>query len=223
MVYSNWLHRSRMSLSGYPIPFLKSVSISETKLSNATSFLDTVGNSSWLFTFLSVLTCFSVWINTILVAIQIDTKYVIYVLQVTCPGKNGRRTYFDNCVSQHLSGAGSSPAGSVGRDLNLLKLNYQYFITSVAVVLVVRWYFNGILVLFCFQFCVCRKRLSSPRCRSELIDSAWVVIVPGQNCIKNPKKLRRGKILLHLKIYFWHDCLRIYGIFHVCLCRQTHM
>ena len=30
-----------------------------------------------------------------------------------------RRTYFDNCVSQHLSGAGSSPAGAVGRDLNL--------------------------------------------------------------------------------------------------------
>ena len=44
----------------------------------------------------------------------------------------------DNCVSQHLSGAGSSPAGSVGRDLNLQKLNYQYLTTSVAVVLVVR-------------------------------------------------------------------------------------
>ena len=27
---------------------------------------------------------------------------------------------------------------------------------------------------------VCRKRLSSPRCRSELIDSASVVIIPGQ-------------------------------------------
>ena len=51
---------------------------------------------------------------------------------------NGRRTYFDNCVSQHLSGAGSSPAGSVGRDLNLQKLNYQCLTTSVAVVLVVR-------------------------------------------------------------------------------------
>ena len=37
----------------------------------------------------------------------------------------GRRTYFDNCVSQHLSGAGWSPAGSVGRDFNLQKLNYQ--------------------------------------------------------------------------------------------------
>ena len=49
-----------------------------------------------------------------------------------------RRTYFDNRVSQHLSGAGSSPAGSVGRDLNLQKLNYQYLTTSVAVVLVVR-------------------------------------------------------------------------------------
>ena len=43
-----------------------------------------------------------------------------------------------NYVSQHVSGAGSSPAGSVGRDLNLQKLNYQYLTTSVAVVLVVR-------------------------------------------------------------------------------------
>ena len=34
---------------------------------------------------------------------------------------SGCRTYFDNCVSQHLSGAGSSPAGSVGRDLNFAK------------------------------------------------------------------------------------------------------
>ena len=50
----------------------------------------------------------------------------------------GRRTYFENCVGQHLSGAGSSPGGSVGRDLNLQKLNYQYLTTSVAVVLVVR-------------------------------------------------------------------------------------
>ena len=64
------------------------------------------------------------------------------------------------------------------------KLNYQYLTTRVAVVLVVRGYFNGSLVLFCVQCCVCRKRLSSPRCRSELIDSAWVVIVPGQKCIK---------------------------------------
>ena len=47
-------------------------------------------------------------------------------------------TFFANCVSQHLSGAGSSSAGSVGRDLNLQKLNYQYLTTSVAVVLVVR-------------------------------------------------------------------------------------
>ena len=47
----------------------------------------------------------------------------------------GRRIHF---VGQHLSGAGSSPAGSVGRDLNLQKLNYQYLTTSVAVVLVVR-------------------------------------------------------------------------------------
>ena len=41
-------------------------------------------------------------------------------------------------VGQHLSGAGSSPAGSVGRDLNLQKLSYQWLTTSVAVVLIVR-------------------------------------------------------------------------------------
>ena len=40
------------------------------------------------------------------------------------------------------------------------------------------------MVLFCVQCCVYRKRLSSPRCRSELIDSAWVVIVPGQKMHK---------------------------------------
>ena len=94
---------------------------------------------------------------------------------------------FQHCVSQHLSGAGSSPAGSVGRDLNLQKLNYQYLTTSVAVVLVVRWYFNGYLVLFCVQCCVCRKRQSSPSCRSVLIESAWVVIVPGQKMHKKNK------------------------------------
>ena len=42
-----------------------------------------------------------------------------------------------------MSGAGSSPAGSIGRDLKLQKLNYQYLTTSVAVELVARWYFNG--------------------------------------------------------------------------------
>ena len=46
-------------------------------------------------------------------------------------------------VAQRLraskSGAGSIPAGSVGRDLNLQNLYYhQYLTTSVAVVLVVR-------------------------------------------------------------------------------------
>ena len=45
-------------------------------------------------------------------------------------------------------------------------------------------YFNGLLVLFSVQCCVCSKRLSSPSCRSELIESAWVVIVPGQKCIQ---------------------------------------
>ena len=65
-------------------------------------------------------------------------------------------TYFNNCVSQHLCGA-----GSVGRNLNLPKLNYQYLTTGVAVVLVIRSFLNGQLVLFCVQCCVCRKRLSS--------------------------------------------------------------
>ena len=38
---------------------------------------------------------------------------------------------------------------------------------------------------FCSVFnVVCVVNVSSPRCRSELIDSAWVVIVPGQKCIK---------------------------------------
>ena len=49
-----------------------------------------------------------------------------------------------------MSGAGSSLAGSVSRDLNLQKLNYQYLTTSVAVVLVVRWFcsvFNVVCVV----------------------------------------------------------------------------
>ena len=36
----------------------------------------------------------------------------------------GRRTYFDKFVSQHLSGAGSSPSGSISRYLNSEKLHY---------------------------------------------------------------------------------------------------
>ena len=46
-------------------------------------------------------------------------------------------------MSQHVSDAGSSITGSVGRDLNLQKLNFQYLTTSIAMVLIVRWYFNG--------------------------------------------------------------------------------
>ena len=43
---------------------------------------------------------------------------------------------------------------------------------------------------------VCRKRLSSPRCRPELIDSAWVVIDPGRKYIKKKKiKEEKYKIL----------------------------
>ena len=46
---------------------------------------------------------------------------------------------------------------------------------------------------------MCRRRLSSPRCRSELIDSAWVVIVPGQKCIKEILKasLENATLLHH--------------------------
>ena len=36
----------------------------------------------------------------------------------------GRPTYFDKFVSQHPSGAGSSPAGSISRDLNSQRLDY---------------------------------------------------------------------------------------------------
>ena len=42
---------------------------------------------------------------------------------------------------------------------------------------------------------MCRKRLSIPRCRSELIDSAWVVIVHGQKCIKKQNKKNSAKFL----------------------------
>ena len=49
--------------------------------------------------------------------------------------KGGEHISSNLLVTQ--SGAGSSPAGSVGRDLNLQKLHYQYLTTSVAVVLVV--------------------------------------------------------------------------------------
>ena len=44
-----------------------------------------------------------------------------------------------------MSGAGSSPAGSISRDLNSQKLNYQYLTTSVALVAVLQ---------FCVQCCV---------------------------------------------------------------------
>ena len=46
---------------------------------------------------------------------------------------------------------------------------------------------------FCSVFnVVCRKRRSSPHCRSELIYSAWVVIVPGQKCLKKRKEKRNN-------------------------------
>ena len=46
-------------------------------------------------------------------------------------------------ISTNLSDAGSSPAGSASRDLYSQKLYYKYLTISVAVVLVVRWYFKG--------------------------------------------------------------------------------
>ena len=48
--------------------------------------------------------------------------------------------------------------------------------------------------------CVCRKHLSSPRCRSELIDSALVVIVPGQKCMKKERK-KKKIIVYYIYIY----------------------
>ena len=50
---------------------------------------------------------------------------------------------------------------------------------------------------FCSVFnVVCRKRLSSPNCISELIDSAWVVIVSGQ-------KMHNTYIRTVLDILYW--------------------
>ena len=71
-----------------------------------------------------------------------STNYIIIFINILTTTHllcaSGRRGAVGKCVSQHLSGAVSSPAGSVSRDLNLQKLNYQYLTTSVAVVLVVR-------------------------------------------------------------------------------------
>ena len=43
---------------------------------------------------------------------------------------------------------------------------------------------------FCSVFVVCRKHLSSPHCRSELIGSVWGVTVPGRKCIKKTLPVR---------------------------------
>ena len=48
------------------------------------------------------------------------------------------KTHYENTLQKHITKHITSPAGSVGRDLNLQKLNYQYLTTSVVVVLVVR-------------------------------------------------------------------------------------
>ena len=60
----------------------------------------------------------------------------IYTVQTLRLGRRG--AVREKFVSQHLSGAGSCPAGSVGWNLNVQKLHYEYLTTSVAVVLVVR-------------------------------------------------------------------------------------
>ena len=56
--------------------------------------------------------------------------------------------------------------------------------------------------MFCVQCCVCRKHLSSRRCRSELIDSAWVVFFPGQKCI-NKKHMVMIGVNQHIYHSWW--------------------
>ena len=61
---------------------------------------------------------------------------------------------------------------------------------------------------------MCRKRLSSPCCRSELIDSAWVVIVPGQKCIKK---------CIHACMYvcmYVCMCVCMYACMYVLVCER---
>ena len=78
---------------------------------------------------------------------------------------------------------------------------------------------------FCSVFnVVCRKRLSSQRCKSELIDSAWVVIVPGQKCInKYIKKTTSNQLIglvneIHKSIDNRHE---VRAVFHD-MCKVCH-
>ena len=64
---------------------------------------------------------------------------VLYLLPVCRRGAVGKGVeHISTHLLVNMSGAGSSPAGSVCRDLNLQKLNYQYLTTSVVVLLVIR-------------------------------------------------------------------------------------
>ena len=67
----------------------------------------------------------------------------------------------------------------------LYKLGEKYWKSNLLFHLLYIIIFNEVFMLLdLFENTKSRKRLSSPRCRSELIDSAWVVIVPGQKSIK---------------------------------------
>ena len=54
------------------------------------------------------------------------SRYLSPVVQM----RRGAVIKFGNYVSQHLSGAGSSPAGSISRDLNSQKLHYQFSVPN---------------------------------------------------------------------------------------------
>ena len=48
---------------------------------------------------------------------------------------------------------------------------------------------------------MCCNRLSSPCCRSELIDSAWVVILPGQKMHTKNKTKQNNPSLIPLNFH----------------------
>ena len=67
--------------------------------------------------------------------------------------------------------------------------------------------------MFCVQSCVFHKHLSSTHCKSELIDSAWVVIVPGQKCIKNDLSFKLEDLLKKL-FKRLVSCISVMGVGH---------
>ena len=63
------------------------------------------------------------------------------------------------------------------------------------------------------MLCVSYKRLPSPRCRSELIVSALVVIVPGQKkCIKKKKKVELCRLSNIALVRLHEDILLLYEL-----------